>query len=367
MALPPPSPASFIAAAPSLLLTAVLDWPPAAPIDQRAGVRLPSVPLVDLVFGVVAFDPISGCSGKCKLKVFQAGVERWIHSVRRTTNDAHTEVAIFTGRARGSIANDPTLARSLKAGSVRVIEGEFDDNGQRVAHGVPSRYVRCIMRNRWFVIRDHLRAHLGRYRFVLMTDVRDVILQADPFVWTPDTGSLTNFDLRRSVVLSGEGSGSVRTLRESKKGRLRTLECAGDASSADREMLLGTDPLNAGVTLGGAEAFLNFSSALSTLIAQVTTITCLAVKDCTDQGLYNLLVYVHWEQLLPHTHRVNRPIESSFSYTLGHKKRCPAVDTDGLVHNDHGLVPPVVHQFEKGSVGRALRKSKTFRRRLDLL
>ena len=340
----------------------------------------------------MAFDPATGCTGKCDHEAYREGVRQWVRSVRRSTHAAGTEVALFTGRARGNLASDDALARTLRRGSVRVLEGDFDDSADRVAHGKPGRFVRCVMRNRWFVIRDHLRAHIHRYRSVLMTDVRDALLQADPFTWTPSAGAAsptlwtpsnegggdggssgithdggTHFDLRRSIVLSGEGSGSVRTLRESKKGKQRTLLCAGDASESEKRAMLATDPLNAGVTLGGAEAFLNFSSALATLISRVTTLECLAVKDCTDQGLYNLLAYLHWERLLPHTRRVYLPVERALSYTLGHKRRCPGTDDEGRLRNGAGDLPPVVHQFAKGAVGKALRKSKAFRRRLDEL
>ena len=123
-------------------------------------------------------------------------------------------------------------------------------------------------------------------------------------------------------------------------------------------MLLDTDPLNAGVTLGGAHAFLNFSSALASLISRVTTARCLDVKDCTDQGLYNLLVYAHWDAYLPHTRRLILPIESAPSYTLGHRKGELHIDADGRVRNDAHELPPVVHQFAKGSAGKILRKSR---------
>ena len=126
-------------------------------------------------------------------------------------------------------------------------------------------------------------------------------------------------------------------------------------------MLLATEPLNAGVTLGGARAFANFSAALAALISRVTTAECLSVKDCTDQGLYNLLVYAHWADYLPHTRKLVLPMERAFSYTLGHKPRAPAVDSDGRVRNDHGDVPPLLHQFAKGRAGLTLsRKSPRF-------
>ena len=329
----------------------------------------------NLVFGVVAFDPKTGCGAACLRDNYGESVRRWAHSVRRHTDAAQTDVAIFTGAGRGSITHgDAALASALRAANVRTIEGDFRDNAQRVAHGDASRYVWCVVRNRWSVIRDYLQAHASAYRSVLMSDVRDAVVQADPFAWRPRGPAAAGVDFevdfrsagwhQRAVVFSGEGSGSVRTLRASKKGAPRTLQCARDASAAQRAMLLDTDPLNAGVTLGGAAAFLNFSTALAALVARVSTTQCLSVKDCTDQGLYNLLVYAHWGAYLPHTTRVVLPIERALSYTLGHKKRHVAVDAAGRVRNAHGELPPVVHQFAKGAAGKALTRAPAFGERL---
>jgi hypothetical protein len=285
--------------------------------------------------------------------------------VRRHTVAAHTHVGIFTGHGRGSVTMaDPTLAADLRASEVQLLEADFSDRAGRVAHTERSRFVHCVVRNRWFVIRDYLRVHAGTYERVLMSDVRDAIIQANPFTWTPpgeasaSRSTLTGFRWDRAVIFSGEGSGAVRTLRQSKKGVPRTLSCASGATEDQRKMLLDTDPLNAGVTAGGAEAFLNFSTALATLISRVTTRECLQVKDCTDQGLYNLLVYAHWDASLPHTRRVVLPIERAYSYTLGHRKRCPTVDADGRVRNGLNELPPVVHQFAKGGAGKALHKTR---------
>ena len=77
----------------------------------------------------------------------------------------------------------------------------------------------------------------------------------------------------------------VRRLKQSKKGLPRTLNCAPpDTGAAARRALGETEPLNAGVTAGDAAAFANFSHALAALIARVTTLDCLATKDCTDQA-----------------------------------------------------------------------------------
>ena len=150
--------------------------------------------------------------------------------------------------------------------------------------------------------------------------------------------------------------------RRSKKGLPRTLNCARDASKAARRALGDTEPLNAGVTAGDVRAFANFSRALAQLIAHVTTPRCLETKDCTDQGLYNLLVYHFWEEYLPHTRKIVLPMERALSYTLGHKKDCCRHDAHGRVLNDENRIPAVVHQYNKGAAGRALKRTRFFDR-----
>jgi hypothetical protein len=321
------------------------------------------VPARDLVFGIVAFDPRVGCGTACS--AHRDGVRRWANSVRRHTSAASTELALFTGHGKGNIAATPAMERALRDADVRIIEGDFRDARDRVAHGERANYMWCVVRNRWSVIRDYLRSHAHRFRHVLMCDVRDAIVQSDPFAWAPrGRAAARAFDLRRTIVFSGEGSGSVKVLSQSKKGAPRTLSCMGNTPLSEKERkqrLLSTDPLNAGVTIGGAHAFANCSAALATLLAEVTTPACLAVKDCTDQGVYNVLAYARWESLLPHTSQLLVPMEGGvLSYTLGHKKGAPRVDSDGHVRDDDGHVPPLVHQFAKGAAGRALKRNTRF-------
>ena len=86
----------------------------------------------------------------------------------------------------------------------------------------------------------------------------------------------------------------------------------------------------------------------------------LTAQDCTDQGLYNLLVYHRWTSYLPHTRKLVVPMEAgALSYTLGHKEGVPAVDADGRIRDyTRAYVPPVVHQFAKGRAGKALRRTR---------
>ena len=191
----------------------------------------------DLVFGVLAHNPACGGTLDCaSLRTrMQEGLHMWVRSVRAHTDAAHTEVMLFTGRGNGSLLAHAPTAAWLRERSVRVLEADYADSDARVAHRDRRLHVWCVNRNRWFVIRDYLQTRASRYRFVLMSDTRDAVLQADPFALRAPSGGLL---LDRAMVFSGEGAGAVRTLRQSKKGMPRTLRCARGVSEAGRARLL---------------------------------------------------------------------------------------------------------------------------------
>ena len=101
--------------------------------------------------------------------------------MRQATTAAQTQLLLFTSEGAGALTADAAMARWLAEQRVAVEYGDFADAPSRVAHGAPEKFIWCVMRNRWFVIADYLERHAGRFRYVLMTDVRDVVLQADPF------------------------------------------------------------------------------------------------------------------------------------------------------------------------------------------
>ena len=147
------------------------------------------------------------------------------------TDAAQTEIVIFSGRGQGSLLADAKLSAWLRAKGVQVVEADYADSSERVSHGDPAlRFVWCVMRNRWFVIASYLEARVDRYRFVLMTDIRDAIVQADPFAHDSSGAA----SLRSgAMVFSGEGTGKVMTLRQSRKGAQRTIGCARDADAVE--------------------------------------------------------------------------------------------------------------------------------------
>ena len=157
----------------------------------------------DLIFGVVAFSP-ANCAGnvhknvrkKCDRSAYNEGVHRWVRSVRMATDASRTDVLLFTGRGQGSLLADAKVSAWLAAADVQVVEAkretsnetrrallgpckhmfltrflhapivattrqqvveaDYEDTASRVGHGDASRFVWCVMRNRWFVISRHL-------------------------------------------------------------------------------------------------------------------------------------------------------------------------------------------------------------------
>ena len=363
---PPPSPFARVATAQPLAFPP----PPPPPLPRISSARrlvsAPQVgaPQVDLVFGVVAFPPADKAKAAASFRApYLKGVRRWVRSVRQATTAAQTQLLLFTSEGAGALTADAAMARWLAEQRVAVEYGDFADAPSRVAHGAPEKFIWCVMRNRWFVIADYLERHAGRFRYVLMTDVRDVVLQADPFAAALAKNLVDG--AQSTVVFSGEGAGRVKQLRDSKKGKPRTLDCAGPAPlrAPERQKLLATEPLNAGVTLGGAAAFRNFSRAMAAVIQRTTSAACVGIKDCTDQGLYNLLVYQYWGEYLPHAKRVLLPTERALSYTLGHVTPCCRVAPDGTVLAKSGEAPPILHQFTKAEAGRKLLSDARFRKR----
>ena len=317
----------------------------------------------DLVIGVLVSNP-DGCyrgggtnGSSCDMRPVFDGALRWAYSVRRHTAP-DTQIVLLTERS--SFKAVQSFARRLEAQlGVQLVQGDFMDNAERVEHDGTggSRFVWCPMRNRWFVIRDFLRQRMisrqPEYRHVLMSDVRDVIVQRDPFA----NASL----LAGTVIFSGEG----RTLRHSRKGLPRTVTCARElgADPDTLKWLQTTEPMNAGVTLAGGRAYRQFVEAFTLLLTKVTTPPCLAVRDCTDQGPYNLLAHWLWNasEHLAHTRRLLLPIERALSYTVSKVRGCCRLDeASGRVLNGEGVAPALIHQYSLGSSAKALSLSSRF-------
>ena len=139
---PPPPPPPIVepdsSAQPPLALALALTSPPqrsaAAPAGRTAQPRA-----LDLVFGVVAFRPDSGCTqskhaGKqCDRSPYYLGLRRWVRSVRMQLPPERADVLVFTGAGKGSLASDEPTALWLRQQGVRLVEAEYADSAARVA------------------------------------------------------------------------------------------------------------------------------------------------------------------------------------------------------------------------------------------
>ncbi|MDD3310909.1 hypothetical protein [Pseudodesulfovibrio sp.] len=176
---------------------------------------------------------------------------------------------------------------------------------------------------RHFLYRDYLRAQSEPPARVLLTDVRDVVFQSDPFAPAWAEGLTCAVEDRRMTI--GTCPHNSRWVR---------LHLGDDALArvADRPILCS------GTTVGGAGAVLAYLDALTEKMAPFTGGERMAGFD---QGVHNVLV--HTGALGPVTLTDNAgPI-----LTLGYTEGEPRLDAEGFALNEAGQRAVIVHQYDR--------------------
>lgn len=225
-----------------------------------------------------------------------------------------------------------SLARSGFAGRcVLFVSPTTRDQERIAAHGVevagftrPEGLGRLPMNAlRFFLYLDFLRAAARPFARILLTDVRDVVFQADPFGFPwPDGLSAALEHGGRSV---GECPYTARWVRLH----------LGEATLAD----LRHRPVScSGTTLGSHAAVLGYLEAMTRLLLPFTPAAHMAGYD---QGVHNHLLHAG---LVPDVtfHDNAGPI-----LTLGWKKEAPAVDAQGDILNEAGKPALIAHQYDR--------------------
>ena len=182
---------------------------------------------------------------------------------------------------------------------------------------------------RYFLYLEYLKGVTDRFDRILITDVRDVIFQADPFAFPwPDGVNCTLEDRRMTI---GRCPHNVHWIREQQgEGALRLVQ--------DRPISCS------GTTVADHDAMVNY---LETLTARLLPYAGGERMAGYDQGVHNSLV--HGGALPDLTlHDNSGPI-----LTLGYTRGEPSLDSKGVVLNERGERPVIVHQYD--------RKPKLFR------
>jgi len=176
---------------------------------------------------------------------------------------------------------------------------------------------------RYFLYLDFLRREgpLGR---VLLTDVRDVLFQSDPFVHPWEPGLCATLEDRRMTI------GTCPFARRWISGHLG--QAAWEAI-ADRPISCS------GTTLGEADAVLDYLERMAALLTPYEPGR--EMMAGYDQGVHNHLIH---NGLLPRVHLYDNagPI-LTLAYTQGE----PDLDAEGRVLNAVGSPAVLVHQYDR--------------------
>lgn len=225
---------------------------------------------------------------------------------------ASLEQSCFSGRCLLFVSASTTGAGSLGGFGIEAVPFERPPDQAHVPYNAW----------RYFLYRDFLRAapDCGR---VLLTDVRDVIFQTDPFSFDWPEGFCAMLEDPSATV--GSCAHTARWVR----GHL------GEAALAD---LAGLPLSCSGVSLAPARLMLAY---LERLCARLLPFTPGPRMAGYDQGVHNLVL------------RRDPPGPVHFLgndgpvLTLGSKPADPLLDADGLVLNDARQPAIMVHQYDR--------------------
>lgn len=178
-----------------------------------------------------------------------------------------------------------------------------------------------LQTSRFYLYRDFLRRNQNSYRNVLLTDVRDVIFQSDPF------GKFA-----ASTVRCYEED---RNLSEETQFNLSWIQALFGADAADR--LKDKRIICSGTIMGPVGEMIQYIGLMEKLLIKANDIGL----GGSDQGLHNYLLYTqkHNAEIIPNGNgEVLTVFESNIpSYPM----------VDGLFRDPSGDVIPVVHQYDR--------------------
>ncbi|MFP4316751.1 MAG: hypothetical protein ACLFQR_11070 [Desulfovibrionales bacterium] len=176
---------------------------------------------------------------------------------------------------------------------------------------------------RYFLYQKFMESSDRRFERVLLTDVRDVVFQRDPFSfpWTPGL-NITLEDRRMTIDRCPH--------------MVRWLE--GHPGGATWEKLRNRPISCSGITAGDHDAMLRYLEALTERLLPFTPGKRMAGYD---QAVHNRLL--HAGQLDPvQMHDNTGPI-----LTLGYKQELAMVNASGDILNDAGEPAVIVHQYDR--------------------
>jgi len=189
-----------------------------------------------------------------------------------------------------------------------------------------AKYVKTfhlISGSRYCYYYEYLLENKDKYNLVLITDVRDVLFQADPFAGISSTNLLNFYSEAHTIADSFYTSYWLR----------HAFGKAVQARIADKVSICS------GTTIGTVNQVLNYLQLMITTQARITA--GLTGLGGFDQGVHNYLV--HHDYFPGSNLSANNEGEVA---TLGEAESI-VINGDNVLTDKQGKVIPVVHQFDR--------------------
>ena len=232
------------------------------------------------------------------------------------------DLCLFTSRI------DKYTFRQLQQNNVRVIPFKYeypfapkslvskDLIPQKFPNGISVKYLRYIL---YYL---YLSKHRDKYRKVMISDVKDVIFQRDPF----------EFDFDDCLYCFLEDK--IHTIKASHFNSGRILRHFGQEGL---DKIGDNYPSCAGTTFGSVPAILDY---LKNMISIINTIEPIGGGD---QGVHNYLIYTKQLKNMKLIKHATGPV-----LTIGSRlKKQIRFNKEGFVLNDNGAVVNIVHQYNR--------------------
>jgi hypothetical protein len=242
-------------------------------------------------------------------------IETFVHSARR--NYYSGDLALFVD------GMPPLEMRALREMGVLVVQAPAFDRSKVSGNGMRYKFYLDFLNMQPF------------YKSVMLTDVRDVVIQRDPFTW--------------------DGLGCSDCLHVFLEEGKRIEECPWNSGWV--EVIYGKEAFDAikhnsiscsGVTLG------TFKTIYDYVVLMVTQLNATTVKlGGIDQGVHN---YLLWNDLLPQpvaVHDNGHGAVLTMGYMGGEYLQTHMLN--GVLLNKNFEPVPVVHQFDRPGLGGHMR------------
>jgi len=188
-------------------------------------------------------------------------------------------------------------------------------------------FTRSVHARRYAVYLDYLRARLCRYDQVMMSDVRDVVFQRNPFDGI--TSPKCHFYLESVARTIGEDPTNSRWVR-------------GCFSSAEAERLAACRISCSGITIGGTAAIIAYLERMAARIRAMPWRIYRRIGHGYDQAIHNYLV--HLDPAIDgivvdnNRHIATMALEPRTFYRL---------DRESLIYGPDNHLFPICHQYDR--------------------